>query len=231
MPHLRAKTRDEKLAFPHEIVALLDAARDPQPHLDSWRRVQPLDEDDRLRAESHYLLFSLMYLLGLRVGEAVSLRPEHLLPGSRAGLRFVAVPTLKQNARKDPAAPKAPVPLMDTPVLWGDAVVVYAFDPARCRGPWLFPAYTDPTRPLPPEVACREFKAIARRAGIRDCLSTHCLRHAAAAAVEFRSNEKTMHEFIRHTTKRSIDVYSHVPPERWAMLYGCLALPITSPDR
>jgi len=215
------KTREEKIANPDEIVRILAAARVPVPRFDTAvKEVVPPTPEDFARAEGYYLLFFVQYLLGLRVGEITRLRFEYLEPNRKGGLLWVRVPTLKQRAKP---------PLISVPVLWGDSVIQRAFD--RQRLPpgtqWLFPSPVARGKATDADTATHAFKRLVRSAGVRECLTTHSLRHAAATAVSKACGSKKMvQQFLRHAEEQdTTDVYIHEPLESWQRIRGCLRLP------
>jgi integrase len=137
----------------------------------------------------------------------------------KGALRWVKVPTLKQRAKP---------PLLPVPVLWGDSVIMRAFD--RQRLPpgtqWLFPSPVARGKPMDCDSVTHAFKRLVRSSGVRGCLTTHSLRHAAASAVSRAcGNKKMVKQFLRHSDEDATDVYIHEPPESWARLRGCLRIP------
>lgn len=217
------KTREEKIARPEEIARILAAARRPIPRFDAnLKQTLPPTAEDYAKAESYYLLFFTQYILGLRVGEVTQLRFEHLEPQPRASMLWVRCPTLKQGVKKPP--------LVGVPVLWGESVIRRAFDRQRLPvgSQWVFPSPVMRGAHMDKDTVTHAFKRLVRTAGVRDCLTTHSLRHAAASALFARcGNKKTVQHFLRHSDAKqdSTDIYIHETPETWQRMYGCLRLP------
>lgn len=131
--------------------------------------------------------FVLMYVLGLRIGEVVLLQYEHKAVIDAAGMiRSVSVPTLKKARRKaDPAAPLPTPPKFDVPVLAHFDWIASAFDHSKRKGraaisKYLFPSPRDPSQPISSRMIHLAFVESARRGGITEKATPHCLRHTVA---------------------------------------------------
>lgn len=213
MPRGYRKDEDFKAMEKAQVAALLHAARS-------------IERDPRA-----YLMFALMYLLGLRIGEATQLKWEYLGPLNAKGEPIcVRVPTLKQ--RQDSP------PLLTVPVLSHHNLVLAAFDrrrltkdQRRARSPWLFPG-DNGTKPLSHTQAYRVWEHCREAARLDARYTPHCLRHTAATTLARAGVPKTplIVAFLRHKTRGdATDVYIHATPTEWVKWRGVLDLPPLAP--
>jgi len=127
----------------------------------------------------------LMYVLGLRIGEVVLLQYDHKAVIDSAGMiRSVSVPTLKKSRRRADA-PLPPPPKFDVPVLAHFDLVASAFDHSKRKGraaisKYLFPSPRDPSQPISARMVHLAFVEAARRGGVTEKATPHCLRHTVA---------------------------------------------------
>jgi integrase len=222
----RKKESDKYLEL-RELGAFLHAARDV--------------EHDKVA----YVLFSIQYLLGARIGEACRLRYEHLGPLEvKTGLPiYVNVPTLKKGGAKEKNLP----PTMAVPVLGSPALMAYAFnrswrDKDARKSPWLFPGQ-DSRHPLSVKTAIRWFHNIAETAGLRSELTPHAMRHSAATRLSEACGDRMrlVTAFLRQTPGTGFNSanadgaaavssrYVHVSQETWQRYPGVLDLPPLRP--
>jgi integrase len=71
-------------------------------------------------------------------------------------------------------------------------------------------------RPFPfkPEWVTRQFKRVARRAGMREEIHLHCLRHTAASdLVRAGVHPMQIQKFLGHSDLRVTAIYTHILPE------------------
>lgn len=192
--------------------------------------------------------FSLMYLLGLRVGEARLLRYEHLPPrfiDDNGAPRAVDVPTLKKNPRKRGSTrPKPPPPKRWVPVLAHWSWVKDAFDPRnrtgkRAASGWLFPSPQTIDNPITERAIQYAWNRARAAAGLPICYTSHSLRHAAAKALFAKHREQIIvSRFLRHTTdifggtgSSATPTYLHMEVRDWEPMIKskCLVLPELKP--
>jgi integrase len=197
-----------------------------------------------------YFLFTLQYLLALRVGEVILLRYEHLGPTDPVSgwPRYVLVPTLKKRASEfrgeTMRVGDKTLPLLPVPVVSYGPLVAAAFNPAYRppdlrNSPWLFPGQ-NPSRHISRSHTIAEFHRVREAARLPDYYSPHVLRHAAATNLYEKANRaRVVSVFLRHATssgRRSgddgasvTDRYIHMTAEGWARLRGALDLPPLAP--
>lgn len=191
-----------------------------------------------------YYLFTLQYLLGLRIGEVIQLRYEHLGPIESGWPLYVEVPTLKKRTQSDAHPPDEAtgLPLYKVPVLSHPALVVAAFDPRYRRGrgaqsPWLFPPMLWRTQRHMGRARVFQLWHQARElVQLPPWYSPHALRHTASAYLYERCRSvPQVARFMRHTPSGPRDeggttvLYIHFTPEQWARCRGALDLPPLAP--
>lgn len=191
-----------------------------------------------------YALFVLQYLLGMRVGEAVQLRYDHLGPLDKKGLPiYVNVPTLKtRNVAKDQ------VMTLSVPILGSPKLVLWCFEakwresaPER-RSPFLFPSPRNASVAMSTKTAIAWFHSIASWARLRPSYTPHTLRHTAASQLYDKTGGKTrsITAFLRHKpgsmnsgqeagSAAVTNRYIHVSMESWSRFRGVLDLPPLEP--
>lgn len=148
-----------------------------------------------------YRFFALQYLFGLRVGEVVALRFEHMGPLGANGLpTLVNVPTLKKRKVGPHGSVLLPVPVLGSPKL-----VLHCFDKARCTrrlkdSPWLFPGQ-DPSNHMSTSTAILWFHQIADAAYLSKGYTPHTLRHTAISRVMDKTGDRIRlaSAFARHS--------------------------------
>lgn len=140
-------------------------------------------------------VFALMYVLGMRVGEATLLRYTDLGKTDTSGaVRSVKVPTLKKRVKlkrgqvappagkPDPDHRRVQVPRMEVPVLAHFDWVRRAFDHSRRRGKaalseFLFPSPLTPERPMTTRYVMMAWKDACAKGGVDPQMTSHSLRH------------------------------------------------------
>jgi site-specific recombinase XerD len=149
----------------------------------------------KARNPKHRALLMLLYSAGLRVGEAVRLRPSDL--DSERGLLRVR----SGKGRKDRYTLLARRAV--------DAVSLYlAAFPTDDE--WLFPG-ARPGRHLTTRSAQRVVTRAAQAAGIAKRVSAHTLRHSFAThLLERGTNLRIIQELLGHQSARTTQVYTHV---------------------
>jgi site-specific recombinase XerD len=149
----------------------------------------------KARNPKHRALLMLLYSAGLRVGEAVCLRPSDL-DGERGLLRVRS-----GKGRKDRYTLLARRAV--------DAVSLYlAAFPTDDE--WLFPG-ARPGRHLTTRSAQRVVTRTAEAAGIAKRVSAHTLRHSFAThLLERGTNLRIIQELLGHQSARTTQVYTHV---------------------
>lgn len=186
--------------------------------------------------------FLLMYILGLRLGEAVLLRYSHVGVVNKHGMICsVRVPTEKK-VRYLPAAKGAKsvgesldplAALYEVPVLDHNDLVARAFDSRTRRGaasisPWLFPSPRNPDNPISGRMLDYVFREARDRGGVPDVYSSHALRHTSASelagSLDRRGRgesavEAWVGKFLRHSPRvmmngnRVTRTYIHLAPK------------------
>lgn len=223
------KSDEQKYFSRPEVSALLYAAR------------------ERTRDFPAYYMIALQYLLGLRIGEVLQLRYDHLGPLDTSGrVVYVNVPTLKKKSAARAARPICPFtdkPLYPVPVLSHASLVAHAFDRKshaehERTSPWLFPSRSaSGKRPLTRSQAFRRFHAVREAAGLPDYYTPHALRHSSATALYERCRRnRVVSVFLRHSDgTRDEDGaavthrYVHFSPAVWQEYRGALDLPPLQP--
>ncbi len=219
MPKGWRKPEDAKRLEKHEVHALLSAAlyieRDPKA----------------------FYFFALMYLLALRVGEAVLMRWDYIGPLDETGrVLNVRVPTLKQHTDTPP--------LISVPVLSHPRLVLAAFnrrrlpvEERRVHSPWLFPS-SDPTRHMSIRQAAYLFALCRDAAKLNPRFTPHSLRYAAVGALGdwevaqlgmLEASPRTATAFLRHTTRTTAETYMVRTTTAWRRYHGALDLPPLRP--
>lgn len=213
---LRAMLAD---AFEEEVIrrnpaAGVSVAR-PRDDVDGGEeaKVKALTDDELRRllaeiAEPHRLLFELLAVTGLRIGEALALQWQHVDFGrSRLLVR-------RRWYRGTFAAPKSRFGRRDVPLteamtrrLWQARKEVHGGDDAL-----VFPSSAG--TPLGDANLYKVFKPAAKRAGV-PWASFHTLRHTCATAL-FRAgkNPKQVQAWLgHHAASFTMDVYVHLLPD------------------
>lgn len=152
------------------------------------------------RSRDCYAAAVLMLNLGLRIGEALTLRATDV---SKRG-RSLSVRTLKRRAEISHT--------FDVPE---SVARVLREQLARASAWWLFPGH-DPERALTARAVEKTLKAAAARAGIERAVTPHMLRHTRGMAVWSASRDRALvtHD-LRHADARSANSYVHADPARY----------------
>lgn len=142
----------------------------------------------------HRTLLMTVYAAGLRVGEAVRLKPADI-DGNRMMLRIE-----QGKGRKDRYTTLSPLLLHELREYWK------RYHPCA----WLFPGQT-PDRPMPPDTAYKIYVDAKHKAGIHKTGGIHALRHAWAthmleAGVDLRTLQVLMGHRSLLTTQRYLRV-------------------------
>lgn len=217
----------------------------------SRRQISALLYEARLAGHAKaYLMFFTQYLLGLRIGEVIRLRYDHLGPMVRGRPTFVKIPTLKKrkgNWRGVPVDKNCigpggdPLPLFPVPVLSHPEIILAAFNreyrqtPAEKKSEWLFPGRS-PRKHLSRVQAINLFHRFKGDAHLPDYFSPHALRHAAATHLYEKSSKVSVcTQFLRHSAGGGRSVgsgesaqtagYVHVTEEQWRTYWGALDIP------
>jgi site-specific recombinase XerD len=155
-----------------------------------------------IRNPKHRALVLLIYSAGLRVSEAVRLRPDDL--DVDRGLVRV---------RRGKGGKDRYTLLADRAV---EAVRVYReLSPG---GPWLFPG-DRPERHLTPRSVQRVITRAAGKAGIEKKVTPHTLRHSFAThLLEAGTDLRYIQELLGHHSSRTTELYTHVSRPRLAAI-------------
>ena len=189
----RIKTARDKYLSKEEFSSLLKATTASRVNADYW-----------------WLIFFLMGNLGLRGGEAVRLRVEHIDTKNCA----IRVPTLKQEGKKGEKKGsikrgQMPVTLIDTPVsqIVMDKVTNYIKSNNR-RG-WIFPEKDG--LHLSEDKMRKAFKFFAHKAKLNPIYSPHSLRHCKGIQTYRKLKDiRAVQAMLRHRNINSTVVYTHL---------------------
>lgn len=147
----------------------------------------------------HKALLMTLYGAGLRISEALTLRPADI----DSPRMLIHVRGGKGN--------KDRMVRLSTQLL----SVLRAYWQAQHPRHWLFPGSVDADRPIESGTACRIVQRAARRAGINRRVSPHTLRHTYAthlldAGVDLR----TIQVLLGHSNLKTTAIYVHVSQSR-----------------
>jgi site-specific recombinase XerD len=147
---------------------------------------------------AHKTLLLVLYGAGLRISEALNLRP----PDIDSQRMFIHVRGGKGN--KDRLVKLSPQLLTALRDYW-----------RQCRpGTWLFPQQRDRTRRMDGATAHRIVARAARRAGITRRVSPHTLRHCYAThLMEAGLDLRTLQMLLGHRSLKTTTRYTHVTDE------------------
>jgi integrase/recombinase XerD len=150
-----------------------------------------------------------VYGAGLRLGEAVALRPEHLL-AERMQIRIEL-----GKGGKDRYTLLSPRLLEELRSYW-----------RACRpGEWLFPSPKDPTRHLCAHTGQLIFWRAVKRAGLPRHGGIHSLRHSFAThLIECGTEIPVLQRLLGHRNLSTTLGYLHVRQERIARIVSPLQL-------
>lgn len=155
-----------------------------------------------IRNRKHRAIVLLIYSAGLRVSEAVRLRPEDL----DVDRRLVRV-------RRGKGGKDRYSLLADRAI---EAVRLHREDSPD--GPWLFSG-ARPDRHLTPRSVQRVITEAAAKAGIRKRVTPHTLRHSFAThLLEAGTDLRYIQELLGHASSRTTELYTHVSRPRLAAI-------------
>lgn len=179
IPRPRKESRLPAVLSQQEVVRILDHARNPK----------------------HRAILVLLYSAGLRVGEAVRLRPEDV-DEDRGLLRVRGGKGDKDRY---------------TLLAQGAVEALRIYRAAYPSDRWLFPGGR-PDRHLTTRSVQRVVKRAAEAAGIEKHVTAHTLRHSFAThLLERGTNLRIIQELLGHKSARTTQIYTHVArsdPER-----------------
>ncbi len=150
---------------------------------------------DVARDVKHRALLMTLYGAGLRISEALALKP-----GDIDSRRMLVHVRLGKGA-KDRMVKLSPQLLAALRDYW------------RLRRPkaWLFPRSSDPDRPMEDGTAYRAVVRAARRAGITRRVSPHTLRHSYAThLLDAGTDLRTIQLLLGHRNLKTTSLYMHV---------------------
>lgn len=179
-------------------------------------------EDERV-----FLIFAMMWVFGLRVGEVRLLRFDDLDRVDGNGLiRAVRIPTLKKRLKKGEAIPR-----ISTPVLAHFDWVKRAFDPTRLpakqiESKYLFPSARNPTEPIKRRTIMDLWYRVRDNAGLNKLFSTHSLRHSVGRCLSTDVGDPILTaRFLRQEAysgaegvSRATKTYIHYDDSTWVKI-------------
>lgn len=143
----------------------------------------------------HKALLMTLYASGLRISEALSLKPTDI--DSRRMMIHVRL----GKGNKDRMV-KLSAQLLE---------VLREYWRVGRPKTWLFPQANDPNRPMNSGSAQRMVSRTAKRAGIIRRVSPHTLRHSYAThLLEAGTNLRTIQLLLGHTNLKTTSIYMHV---------------------
>jgi integrase/recombinase XerD len=149
---------------------------------------------EALENPKHRALLMLLYSAGLRVSEAVRLRPEDLDPGR------MLIHVRGGKGRKDRYT------LLSERALAALRAYAAEYQPNI----WLFPG-SRPSRHLDVRTAQRIVENARARAGVIGRASPHTLRHSFAThLLEAGTDLRYIQELLGHASTRTTEIYTHV---------------------
>lgn len=147
-----------------------------------------------IRNLKHRTIVMTLYAGGLRISEALHLRPSHI-DSQRMVIRIE-----QGKGRKDRYVPLSPVLL---------AILREYWKVARPKT-WLFPNNLK-DKPLVPRTIRAVVQKASEAAGIRKKVRTHSMRHAFAThLLEKGVNIRIIQTLLGHSSLRSTEIYTHV---------------------
>ncbi len=176
LPCARTPKRLPTVLSPEELRRLFDVARDPK----------------------HKALLMTLYGAGLRLSEALALKP-----GDIDGRRMLIHVRLGKGAGGG----------KDRMVKLSPRLLGLLRDYWRLKRPknWLFPRTSDPDRPMEDGTAYRAVVRAARRAGITKRVSPHTLRHSYAThLLDAGTDLRTIQLLLGHGNLKTTTIYLHV---------------------
>ncbi len=180
LPCARTPRRLPTVLAPEELRRLFDVARDPK----------------------HKALLMTLYGAGLRLSEALALKPADI----DGGRMLIHVRLGKgTGGGKDRMVKLSPQLLAVLREYW------------RVNRPtsWLFPRRSDPDRPMEDGTAYRAVVRAARRAGITRRVSPHTLRHSYAThLLDAGTDLRTIQLLLGHRNLKTTSLYVHVSQAR-----------------
>ena len=147
------------------------------------------------RDVKHKALLMTLYGAGLRISEALTLKP-----GDIDSRRMLIHVRLGKGAK-------------DRMVKLSPQLLTVLRDYWRARRPetWLFPQARNPARPMDSSDAWRMVHRTARRAGITRRVSPHTLRHSYAThLLDAGTDLRTIQLLLGHTNLKTTSLYMHV---------------------
>jgi site-specific recombinase XerD len=176
LPCARTPKRLPTVLAPEELRRLFDVARDPK----------------------HKALLMTLYGAGLRLSEALALKPADI--DSRRMLVHVRLGK-GAGGGKDRMVKLSPQLLAALRDYW-------RLSRPKC---WLFPRTSDPDRPMEDGTAYRAVVRAARRAGITKRVSPHTLRHSYAThLLDAGTDLRTIQLLLGHGSLKTTTIYLHV---------------------
>lgn len=154
---------------------------------------------DLARDVKHKALLMTLYGAGLRISEALALKPADI-----DGRRMLIHVRLGKGAK-------------DRMVKLSAQLLAVLRDYWRARRPvnWLFPQAKNPQRPMDSSDAWRMVHRTARRAGITRNISPHTLRHSYAThLLDAGTDLRTIQLLLGHRNLKTTSLYMHVSQAR-----------------
>jgi site-specific recombinase XerD len=162
----------------------------------------------------HKALLMTLYGAGLRVSEALGLKPGDI--DSRRMLIHVRL----GKGSKDRMVKLSPQLLAVLRDYWR----------VRRPGSWMFPQSSNPQRPMESGTAQRMIGRAARRAGITRSVTPHTLRHSYAThLLDAGTDLRTIQVLLGHRNLKTTAIYLHVSQAKIAAAASPLDLLYAQP--
>ena len=164
---------------------------------------------DAPRNMKHRILLMVAYSAGLRVGELVNLKPEHI------DSQRMAIQVVQGKGNKDRYTLLAESLLEELRAYWK------AYQPSV----WLFPSPRNPAEPINISTVQKVFQTAKKRAGVKRKGGIHTLRHCFAThLLEAGCDIRRIQALLGHKSVTTTMVYLHVSREGLAKIKSPLDL-------
>ena len=220
-PRTAARRLSALRQFFHFLMADGRRADDPTHGLDSPRLGKPLPKylgepaieallaaaraDESVKGRRNEAVLELLYATGMRVSELCHLPVAALARGQSTLL-------VRGKGNKERMIP------LGLPAL--RAVEAWLAVRQPKAGRWLFPAASNPAKPITREIVATMLKKLAAEAGVPpSTLSPHVLRHSFAShLLAGGADLRSVQQMLGHADIATTEIYTHVQEERLTSL-------------